>query len=445
MPALPELVAPWWSYNKAMVAAHNGADAVYLGVPFTSLRMRQNKVRDYKILQQTIDDLHALGTKAYLTMNIFPRNMDIKIFESVLARVSEMWADAIIFSDPGTFRVIRKHMPNARLHLSTQANTLNHEAISFWYDLGVERVVLARELTIKEIEQIKQKVPDMELEIFVHGAMCIAYSGRCLMGEYFSGRDGNKWECSHVCRYNFKVHLEEEKRPWRTFELWQDEDGTYLMSSRDLCTIERLWELLPYVDGLKIEWRSKSELYVWAVTKAYKHVRDSIVAGTPIDASTKDLVYQIPHRFYRDGFLFNSIRTAPDGEPLSTEEQEHLSDPTNTGVTKTTPWPIAEVEYCGVIVPRGPSETHAPTWRTLAWRTFHMFVPKQKLHVGDRLQYFVGDTSGELTITGLSLDGETLCDAITSNMEHWWIETDKALLWREVLYRDLPQPVTESE
>jgi len=152
-------------------------------------------------------------------MNIFPRNRDIKIFESVVEKVADMRADAIIFSDPGTFSLIRKHLPDMRLHLSTQANMLNHEAIKFRYELGVSRVVLARELTLKEITQIKQKVPGIELEVFVHGAMCIAYSGRCLMGEYFSGRDGNKGECSHVCRYNFKVHLTEETRGDKTFDL----------------------------------------------------------------------------------------------------------------------------------------------------------------------------------------------------------------------------------
>jgi putative protease len=215
--------------------------------------MRQNKVRDYTILQQTIDELHALGTKAYLTMNIFPRNMDIKIFERVVERIADIGADAIIFSDPGTFSLIRKYLPDVRLHLSSQANTLNFEAIKFRYDLGVSRVVLARELTLKEIIQIKEQVPGMELEIFIHGAMCIAYSGRCLMGEYFSGRDGNKGEYSHVCRYKFKMKLEEERRDGKVFELGQDEDGSYLMSSKDLCTIERLEEILPVVDGLKIE------------------------------------------------------------------------------------------------------------------------------------------------------------------------------------------------
>lgn len=428
MSSVPELIAPWGSYTKAMVAAHNGAEAVYLGVPFTSLRMRQNHVRDYKILQQTIDDLHAFGVKAYLTMNIFPRNMDIKIFESVLEKIASMNADAIIFSDPWTFRLIRKHFPDIRLHLSTQANTLNHEAISFRHDLWVERVVLARELTIKEIAQIKQKVPAMELEIFVHGAMCIAYSWRCLMGEYFSGRDGNKGECSHVCRYNFKVHLEEQKRPWRMFELGQDEEGTYLMSSKDLCTIERLAELLPYVDGLKIEGRSKSELYVGAVTSAYRYVRDRIMKNEAVNDTIKNRVYQIPHRPYRDGFLFNDIRSAPDGEPLSSEEQHHLHDPENIGVTKTSPWPVAQVEFCGVVLPKTAN---------IDWKKFHVFTPKQKLVVGDQLHAVHWEQTILFTITALSADWATLCEHVTNNMNDCRIAADIQLHGREATYRNL--------
>ena len=311
---IPEIVAPGGSWSKAVIAALNGAEAVYVGVPFTSLRMRQNKIKTFELLRKTIDDIHKIGAKAYLTMNIFPRNIDIKVFESIVERISDLWADAIIFSDPGTYKIIRKYLPDIPLHLSTQTNTLNRAAVKFWYDLWVKRIVLARELHIKEIEEIKNKVPDMELEVFVHGAMCMSYSGRCLLGEYFSGRDGNKWECSHVCRYKFKVYLEEEKRPWRLFQLVEDEQWSYLLSSKDLCTIERLWELLNIVDWLKIEWRSKSEFYVASTVKAYRHVRDAILSWKKIDEEIKNLVYKIPHRYYWEWFLFNNIRFTPEME-----------------------------------------------------------------------------------------------------------------------------------
>ncbi len=328
---IPEIVAPGWSYTKAVVAALNGAEAVYLWVPFTSLRMRQNKIKTFQQLKKTIEDLHKIWAKAYLTMNIFPRNIDIKIFENIVEHISDLNPDAIIFSDPGTYRIIKKYLPNVPLHLSTQTSTLNYEAVRFWVDLGIKRIVLARELHIKEIEQIKKEVPEIELEIFVHWAMCMTYSGRCLLGEYFSWRDGNKWECSHVCRYKFKVYLEEEKRPGRLFQLVEDEQWSYLLSSKDLCTINRLGELLDIVDGLKIEWRSKSEFYVAATVKAYKHVRDAIISWKHIDENIKNLVYKIPHRYYWEWFLFNDIRFTPEMEITDwkwniKDEFEKLSD-----------------------------------------------------------------------------------------------------------------------
>ena len=157
-------------------------------------------------------------------MNIFPRNVDIKIFEAVVEKVSDMGADAIIFSDPGTFHVVKKYMPNTHLHLSTQTTTMNYSAVQFWYDMGVKRVVLARELHIDEIREIKEKVPDIELEVFVQGAMCMTYSGRCLLGDYMGGRAGNKGECNHACRFNYNVYLEEPRRPGKFFQLEQGED-----------------------------------------------------------------------------------------------------------------------------------------------------------------------------------------------------------------------------
>lgn len=308
----PSIVAPGGSYQKAIVAAEYGADEVYVGVPFTSLRMRQNKITDFDKLKETVDALHARGTKALLTMNIFPRNIDINIFEQTVERIANVGADAIIFSDPGTFKTLKKYVPNMPLHLSTQTTTLNSASVAFWRDLGVKRVVLARELHIDEIAQVKKDVPDMELEVFVHGAMCMSYSGRCLLGDYMNGRQANKGECSHSCRFKYKVWLEEERRPGKLYQLEDDEDGIHILSSKDLCTIDRLAELMPHIDAMKIEGRSKSEFYVGSVVKAYKHVRDSIVAGTPIDENIKNLVNVIPHRQYRSGFVFNKLADYPE-------------------------------------------------------------------------------------------------------------------------------------
>lgn len=317
----PVIVAPGWSYEKAIIASKYGAEEVYIWVPFTSLRMRQNKVRDFDELKKTIQAIHENGAKALLTMNIFPRNTDIKIFESVVEQISDTKPDAIIFSDPGTFNVIRKHFPHTPLHLSTQTSTLNYESIKFRRDLWVKRIVLARELHIDEIKEIRKQVPDIELEVFVHGAMCMSYSGRCLLWDYMSGRQANKWECNHACRFKYKVWLEEERRPGKLFQLVENEWATHILSSKDLCTIDRLEEILPYVDALKIEWRSKSEFYVGSVVKAYKEVRDAILSWKEPDLQAKELVEKIPHRKYWDGFLFNNLTEFPE-----TEDKKLMSD-----------------------------------------------------------------------------------------------------------------------
>ncbi|HKL44553.1 MAG TPA: GxxExxY protein [Candidatus Absconditabacterales bacterium] len=326
----PTIVAPGGSYEKAVVASKYGAEEVYIGVPFTSLRMRQNKVKDFDELKKTIQAIHDNGSKALLTMNIFPRNTDIKIFESVVEKLVGTNPDAIIFSDPGTFNVIRKYFPDTPLHLSTQTSTLNYESIKFRRDLGIKRVILARELNIEEIKEIRKQVPDIELEVFVHGAMCMSYSGRCLLGDYMAGRQANKGECNHACRFKYKVWLEEERRPGKLFQLENDENGSYILSSKDLCTIDRLEEIMPYVDAIKIEGRSKSEFYVGAMVKAYKTVRDAIVAGKKPDLQAKELVEKIPHRPYWDGFLFNNVKSAmPDDEGVISDDKRVIFENKN--------------------------------------------------------------------------------------------------------------------
>ena len=441
---IPEIVAPGGSYSKAMVASKNWAEAVYLGVPFTSLRMRQNKVRTFENLKQTIQELQANWTKAYLTMNIFPRNIDIKVFESVVEQIANIWADAIIFSDPGTYNILKKYVWDTPLHLSTQTNTLNHEAVKFWYDLWVKRIVLARELNIEEIKDIKKNVPGMELEVFVHWAMCMTYSWRCLLWEYFSGRDGNKGECSHVCRYNYKVYLEEEKRPGKLYEVEEDEWGSYIMSSKDLCTIERLDEILPYVDWLKIEWRSKSEFYVWSVVRAYKHVRDAILNWNEIDENIKNLVYEIPHRYYWEWFLFNSIRNAPDSEEaspdynvqdniewsISKEEVENKqweseNDDTSswlTSMTYDTAWPVKTKSYIWVIY---------PNW---ILDDFKQFVPKDNIHIWDKFTLLSENWIENIEVIGLKDKNWNDIQRVHCNMEEVHIKADIYLKGWEVLY-----------
>lgn len=441
----PAIVAPGGSHQKAVTAAKYGAEEVYMGVPFTSLRMRSNKLGDFVKLKKTVDEVHNLGSKVFLTMNIFPRNVDIKIFEATVEKVAEMGADAIIFSDPGTFHVLKKYMPDTPLHLSTQTTTLNYSAVQFWYDIWVKRVVLARELHIDEIKEIKEKVPEMELEVFVHGAMCMTYSGRCLLWDYMGGRPGNKGECNHACRFKYKVWLEEERRPGKFFQLDQGEDGTnFIMSSRDLCTIDRLEEIIPYIDAMKIEGRSKSEFYVWGMVSAYKHVRDALIDGTPIDPEIKNLVNVIPHREYRDGFLFHNIKEFPDREnndharePETPQEenQTSVSDNNeeeiksnlarNSSITKTCAGPLFARNYFGQVL----SESIE-----INGETYHKISPKEVIEPGMQLHYLTPNSYGLLTITKIiNLQGKEL-EKGTCNTPNIYIKTNIELQGEELLY-----------
>lgn len=397
---IPAIVAPGGSFQKAVTAARYGADEVYMGVPFTSLRMRSNKVRDFEKLKESVDAVHALWSKVLLTMNIFPRNVDIKIFEAVVERIADLNADGIIFSDPGTFHILRKYAKDTPLHLSTQTTTLNYSAVQFWRDIGVKRIVLARELHIDEVKEIKEKVPEMELEIFVQGAMCMTYSGRCLLWDYMWGRPGNKGECNHACRFQYKVRLEEPRRPWKLFELQQNEEGgSFILSSKDLCVIHRLNELIPYVDAMKIEWRSKSEFYVWGMVKAYKHVRDALIHWHPINPDIQNLVNVIPHREYREGFLFHKLQDFPDGESIPSEtgektwpsEQELPSTLKQDGTTtEKTPGPLFARNYVGII-----EENQLQDWP----ENPKMLSPKETIHPGMQVNYMTPNDLGVLTIT----------------------------------------------
>ena len=409
----PTIVAPGWSYEKAMVASHYWAEEVYVGVPFTSLRMRQNKIYNFDDLKKTVDDLHKNGSKALLTMNIFPRNMDIKIFEETVAQIADVGADAIIFSDPGTFHIIRKYMPNIPLHLSTQSSTMNYAAVQFWKDMGIKRIVFARELNIEEIKEIREKVPEMEIEVFVHGAMCMSYSGRCLLGDYMSGRPGNKWECSHACRLKYKVRLEEERRPGKLFQLEWDEGGSHILSSKDLCTIERLKEIIPYVDAIKIEWRSKSEFYVWAVVKAYKHVRDAIIEGKKIDENVANLVNVIPHRAYREGFLFNKLSEFPEWEtPLGSTTLESAG-------------PLFNRNYFGMFSNQYIEKNKK--------KYFHI-EPKEVITPGMKIKYLSPTKMGELEILDILDAKGNGMEKAHCNTHDVYILTDKKLEGWEILY-----------
>ncbi len=300
---LPELLLPAGNLEKLEYAVKYGADAVYLGVTDFSLRaMRKGELITAENLAHAVALSHELGAKAYLTLNIFAFNNDIAALEACIDRFSDAKPDAVILSDFGVFNLVRKYMPQTPVHISTQTNTLNYESVKFWRDLGAKRVVLARELAIADIAQIRAKVPDIELECFVHGAQCVSFSGRCLLSDYFSGgeRRANSGNCCQPCRWSYK--LVEETRPGEYYEINQDERGSHILCPKDLCLVKRLPELIDAgIDSFKIEGRTKSLYYVSAVAKTYRGVLDGKLSA---DEGFEELL-KVGNRGYTEGFAFN--------------------------------------------------------------------------------------------------------------------------------------------
>ena len=267
-----ELLLPAGNLEKLEYAVNYGADAVYLGVVDFSLRaMRKGELITFENLKTAIDLAHKYGKKAYMTLNIFAFNKDIKHLEECIEIIKDANPDAILVSDFGIMNMLKKYMPNTDLHVSTQTNILNYECVKFWQDMGATRVVLARELSIPEIAEIKSKVPDMEVECFIHGAQCVSYSGRCLLSDYFTKgeRISNQGNCCQPCRWSYK--LVEETRPGEYYEINEDAHGTHILSPNDLCLVHHLKEMIDAgVDSFKIEGRTKSLYYVSAVAKTYR-------------------------------------------------------------------------------------------------------------------------------------------------------------------------------
>lgn len=269
----PELLAPAGNLEILKIAFAYGADAVYCGTPKFAMRARVGF--DLETLAEGIKYAHSQNKKVYLTLNAFPHATEIADFEPHLKKLIKLKPDAFIVADPGLVNFVLKNS-KIPVHLSTQASTTNHLAAKFWLDQGVERIVLARELNLKDIALIHEKLPEMQIETFVHGAMCMAYSGRCQISNYLVGRDPNKGECVQACRFKYKVYgLEEDLRKGEIFPIAEDEEGTHILNSKDLCMIEHLPELLKAgVCSLKIEGRLKTEYYVAAVIRAYRKAID---------------------------------------------------------------------------------------------------------------------------------------------------------------------------
>ena len=301
----PELLMPAGNIEKLKYAIKYGADAVYLGVVDFSLRaMRKGELITLDNLKSAIDTARSMGAKSYLTLNIFAFNNDIKLLESVMDKIVESKPDALIISDPGIMRLAKKYMPNTDIHVSTQANILNYEAVRFWQDMGATRAILARELPIADVAEIKRKVPDMELEVFIHGAQCVSFSGRCLLSDYMTDgeRKANSGNCSQPCRWSYK--LVEETRPGQYYEIEENEKGTHILSTKDLCLVKHLKELINAgVDSFKVEGRTKSLYYVSATAKAYREAINEVIKNPDADMQPYyNELLKVGNRGYTTGF-----------------------------------------------------------------------------------------------------------------------------------------------
>ena len=303
MLSCPELLSPAGSLEALKYAVMYGADAVYCALPRFGMRAAP--------VNLTIGELHdgcifahARGKKVYLTLNNLPTNDELSELPQYIKDAAEAGVDAFIIADLGVLSLAKQYAPDVDVHFSTQAGITNYAAATMAYNLGAKRVVLARELTLTDIAQIRDNTPpELELEAFVHGAMCMSVSGRCLLSSYMTGRSGNRGACAQPCRYQYA--LMEEKRPGEYFPVFEDEKGTYIMNSRDMCMIDHLDDLMAAgVDCLKIEGRAKSGYYAAIVTGAYRHVLDDIAAGRPIDPVWRDEVEHISHRHYATGFFY---------------------------------------------------------------------------------------------------------------------------------------------
>ncbi len=344
----PELLAPAGTLNNMRYAFAYGADAVYAGQPRYSLRVRNN---DFQMenLKTGIDEAHALGKKFFVASNLLPHNNKLKRYLEHMQPVIDMGPDALIMADPGLIAMVRDRWPEVPIHLSVQANTMNWQAVKFWQSVGVSRVILSRELGLDEVAEIRQQCPDMEIEVFVHGALCIAYSGRCLLSGYFNHRDANQGTCTNACRWEYGMkaaaedvsgdvipvqnitsevlnglnaqpfaetgHVErhpladqvytlsEPNRPDEAMPIFEDKQGTYIMNSKDLRAIEHVGRLVEIgVDSLKIEGRTKSHYYVARTAQAYRQAIDDAVAGKPFDSALLAKLDALANRGYTDGF-----------------------------------------------------------------------------------------------------------------------------------------------
>lgn len=299
----PELLAPAGDMSKLRMALAYGADAVYMAAKKYGMRAAAGNF-DEGELREAAELVRSYGAKAYLTINTVAHENELAGAGELARLAADCGFDAAIVADMGVLDVVKSAAPNLAVHMSTQAGITNSASARMWHSLGAARVILARELSLDEIASIRANTPsDLEIEVFVHGAMCVSFSGRCLLSNYMTGRDGNRGECAQPCRW--KYHLVEERTPGEYFEIQEHPEGSYIMNSRDLCAIEFLDKLADAgVSSLKIEGRAKSEYYAAAVTRAYRGALDDLIAGRPFDPAWREELEKTSHRPYCNGFFF---------------------------------------------------------------------------------------------------------------------------------------------
>ena len=418
----PELLLPAGTLEKMRTAYAFGADAVYAGQPRYSLRARNNEF-ELEELQTGIREAHALGKKLFVASNLMPHNAKVKTYMADMEPVIEMRPDALIMADPGLIAMVRERWPEMQIHLSVQANTVNYAAVKFWQSLGLSRVILSRELSLDEIEEIRQQCPDIELEVFIHGALCIAYSGRCLLSGYFNHRDANQGTCTNSCRWDYKVDnavedgagdiqkidfdfdkalsesalsdcgsqprhpladraylISRHDHPDELMPVLEDEHGTYIMNSKDLRAVEHVERLVKIgVDSLKVEGRTKSIYYVARTAQVYRQAIDDAAAGRPFNFSLLGALDALASRGYTDGFY----------ERHHTHEQQNYLRGHSESFRQ---------QYVGDIV----------SWN----KGIAEIEVKNKFQVGDKLEIIHPSGNRIVELTEMhSLEGETITTA----------------------------------
>jgi putative protease len=403
---------PAGDLEKLRFAFAFGADAVYLGIPRFSLRARENGFKTLEEVAEAVHYAHSLGKKAYVTANVFPHNSKIAPCIKYIGETLKLCQpDAWIMSDPGLIMLMRESYPREIIHLSVQANTVNHAAVTFWQKMGVGRIILSRELNVSEIKEIRAHCPAIELESFVHGAICIAYSGRCLISSYLVGRDSNQGTCTNSCRWQYKVfkkdrpeeehlpltdefYLEESERPGEMMPVDEDQNGTYLMNAKDLCLIEHLRALLDAgVNSFKIEGRSKSVYYVAMIARAYRRAIDDLKAGRPFDPQCLIEVLSTASRGFTTGFLHGN----PGADALNYASGLSVS---------------SHYRFTGIVRDYDPV------------KKMMKIEPRNPIHKGKSYELCLPDKNVALTVDALYDDKQRPVEEIHGGLHFCWIPYD---------------------